>query len=40
MTDKIIVIDFNHPLAGKDIVFKAAIRAVMPPTVDVIEVKL
>ena len=40
LTDKTIVIDFNHPLAGKDIVFKAAIRAVMPPTVDVIQVKL
>ncbi len=40
ITDRTIVIDFNHPLAGKDIVFKAAIRAVMPPTVDVIEVKL
>ena len=40
LNDKTIVIDFNHPLAGKDIVFKAAIRAVMPPSVDVIEVKL
>lgn len=40
LNDQTIVIDFNHPLAGKDIIFKAAIRAVMPPTVDVIEVKL
>ncbi|MFT4862479.1 MAG: FKBP-type peptidyl-prolyl cis-trans isomerase SlpA [Pseudohongiellaceae bacterium] len=40
LNDKTIVIDFNHPLAGKDIVFKAIIRAVLPSTVDVIEVKL
>ncbi|MFK7865037.1 MAG: peptidylprolyl isomerase [Pseudohongiellaceae bacterium] len=35
-----ITIDFNHPLAGKDIVFKASILAVMPATVETIEVKL
>lgn len=35
-----ITIDFNHPLAGKEIVFKANILAVMPATVETIEVKL
>lgn len=40
LTERTIVIDFNHPLAGKDIIFKAAIRAVMPPSVDVVQVKL
>lgn len=35
-----ITVDFNHPLAGKNIVFKAAIHAVIPPTVDTLEVKL
>jgi FKBP-type peptidyl-prolyl cis-trans isomerase SlpA len=35
-----ITIDFNHPLAGKPIVFKANILAVMPATVETLEVKL
>lgn len=35
-----ITIDFNHPLAGKPIVFKANIIAVMPATVQPLEVKL
>lgn len=35
-----ITIDFNHPLAGKEIVFKANILAVMPATVETLEVKL
>ncbi len=40
LNERTIVIDFNHPLAGKDIVFKATIRAVMPPSVEVVQVKL
>lgn len=35
-----IVIDFNHPLAGKSIVFKANILAVMPANVETLAVKL
>lgn len=33
-------IDFNHPLAGKDILFKARIVSVILPGVDTMEVKL
>jgi FKBP-type peptidyl-prolyl cis-trans isomerase SlpA len=40
ITDREIGIDFNHPLAGKDIVFKASIVAVLPPATDNVEVKL
>ena len=35
-----VVVDFNHPLAGKDIVFKARIVEVIPPGTDSIEIKL
>jgi FKBP-type peptidyl-prolyl cis-trans isomerase SlpA len=35
-----ITIDFNHPLAGKSIVFKANILAVMPANVETLQVRL
>ncbi len=39
-TDFSVTVDFNHPLAGKDIVFKAEILAVLPGSTDRLEVKL
>lgn len=35
-----IIVDFNHPLAGKAIWFKAAIIAVVAPDVETIELRL
>ena len=35
-----IIIDFNHPLAGKAILFKAAIFAVVAPDVETVELRL
>ena len=35
-----VLVDFNHPLAGKDIVFKAKIVAVMSPDTDSVEIKV
>lgn len=35
-----ITVDFNHPLAGKQILFKAHIIAVIPAGVDAVEIKL
>jgi FKBP-type peptidyl-prolyl cis-trans isomerase SlpA len=35
-----IAVDFNHPLAGKQILFRAAIISVMAPDVDTLELKL
>lgn len=35
-----ITIDFNHPLAGRDIVFRVKILSVLPPAVATVEVKL
>jgi len=40
ITDDLVYIDFNHPLAGKDIQFKAKILTVMPADVDAVEIKL
>jgi FKBP-type peptidyl-prolyl cis-trans isomerase SlpA len=40
MSDTTVTIDFNHPLAGKPIVFRAAILAVMAPEVETLEVRL
>ncbi|GGG54886.1 peptidyl-prolyl cis-trans isomerase [Pseudohongiella nitratireducens] len=34
-----IVIDFNHPLAGHDIVFKADIHAVIPPGTQTVNIQ-
>jgi FKBP-type peptidyl-prolyl cis-trans isomerase SlpA len=38
--DDTIVVDFNHPLSGRDILFKALIIKVDEPDLDVLEVKL
>ena len=38
--DRTIVIDFNHPLSGKDILFKALIIKVSEPNLDTLEIKL
>ena len=38
--EQFIKVDFNHPLAGKDIVFRVRILSVLPPTVDTVEIKL
>ncbi len=35
-----VEVDFNHPLAGKNILFRARIADVMAPDQDVVEVKL
>jgi len=35
-----ITVDFNHPLAGKAIVFKAKIIAVLPPELSAVEIRL
>lgn len=35
-----IEVDFNHPLAGRDILFRARIIAVLPPSVETVDVKL
>ena len=35
-----VTVDFNHPLAGKTIVFKARIVSVLPPSVAAVEIKL
>ena len=39
-TESAVIVDFNHPLASKDIIFKAEIIAVTPAATDKIEVKL
>ncbi|HAO87930.1 MAG TPA: peptidylprolyl isomerase [Gammaproteobacteria bacterium] len=38
--EKTIKIDFNHPLAGKDIVFKVKILSILPAEEQAIEIKL
>lgn len=40
ISDATIVVDFNHPLAGKKILFKASIKTVIAADVDTIELKL
>lgn len=40
LTEKEIVVDFNHPLAGKDIVFRAKIISVLAPDSETISVKV
>lgn len=39
-TDTAVLVDFNHPLAGKDIVFKARIIGVIPSDTDSVEIKV
>lgn len=38
--DSTVVVDFNHPLAGKEIVFKARIVSVIAPDVEAVEIKV
>lgn len=40
LTAQEVVVDFNHPLAGKDIVFKVKIVSVLPPDAESVEVKV
>ena len=35
-----VVVDFNHPLAGKEIVFKARINSVIDADVEAVEIKV
>ncbi len=35
-----VVVDFNHPLAGKDIVFRARIVSVIDADVDAVEIRV
>jgi len=34
-----IVVDFNHPLAGREIVFRAQIISVMAPDVQAVRIQ-
>lgn len=34
-----VVIDFNHPLAGRDILFKADIISVIPPDTQAVSIR-
>lgn len=40
ISDATVVVDFNHPLAGKKILFKASIETVIAADVDTVELKL
>jgi FKBP-type peptidyl-prolyl cis-trans isomerase SlpA len=40
LTESMVVVDFNHPLAGKKIVFKARIDSVIAPDVQAVEIKV
>jgi FKBP-type peptidyl-prolyl cis-trans isomerase SlpA len=40
LTESMVVVDFNHPLAGKEIVFKARINSVIDADVEAIEIKV
>jgi FKBP-type peptidyl-prolyl cis-trans isomerase SlpA len=40
LTEFMVVVDFNHPLAGKEIVFKARINSVIDADVEAIEIKV
>ncbi len=40
MTDQHVEVDFNHPLAGKEILFRVRIVNVLDPGEDAVEVKL
>lgn len=38
--DATVVVDFNHPLAGKEILFRARIISVLPAGIRPVEIKL
>jgi len=38
--EQTVTVNFNHPLAGKVIVFRARVVSVLPPAVDSVEIKL
>ena len=40
LTESVVVVDFNHPLAGKEIVFKARINSVIDADVEAVEIKV
>lgn len=40
LSESMVVVDFNHPLAGKDIVFKARINSVIAADVEAVEIKV
>ncbi len=40
ITDDLVYVDFNHPLAGKEILFKAKILSVLPADISPVEIKL
>ena len=40
LTESMVVVDFNHPLAGKEIVFKARINSVIDADVEAVEIKV
>lgn len=40
VSDDTVAVDFNHPLAGKQIIFKANIVSVLPPDVAGVEIKV
>jgi FKBP-type peptidyl-prolyl cis-trans isomerase SlpA len=40
LTESTIIVDFNHPLAGKVILFKAQVVSVMAADVEAVEIKL
>ena len=40
LTKFMVIVDFNHPLAGKEIVFKARIHSVIDVDVEAIEIKV
>ena len=40
LTEFMVVVDFNHPLAGKEIVFKARINSVIDADVEAVEIKV
>ena len=40
VSEKEVIVDFNHPLAGKDIVFKVKIISVVSSDTDAVEVKV
>ncbi|MEX0962441.1 MAG: peptidylprolyl isomerase [Pseudohongiellaceae bacterium] len=40
VSESAVVVDFNHPLAGKSIVFKAKIISVIDADVDAVDIKI